>query len=258
MTLIKEIDMAIRAIRVMGDNVLNKKCKEVKEVNDRTKILIEDMIETMREAGGVGLAAPQIGVLKRIVVIETEPDNVHVLINPVIIKQDGEQVGYEGCLSVPGKSGIVKRPNHVVAKAFDLDMNEYTIEGEGLLARAICHECAHLDGELYVDLVEGELIDNEELEKMYEEEEDEELPVSGESEYATGIDFERVLEALAVIHRNASSIAERQRAGETLTELEGTRLMETLRSDKVRSSTIDDIVRNRFEELYVPSDGRDK
>ena len=90
------------------------------------------------------------------------------------------------------------------------------------------------------------------------EEEDEELPVPGKSEYATGIDFERVLEALSVIHRNASSIAERQRAGETLTELEGTRLMETLRSDKVRSSTIDDIVRNRFEELYVPSDGRDK
>ena len=90
------------------------------------------------------------------------------------------------------------------------------------------------------------------------EEEDEELPIQGESEYATGIDFERVLEALSVIHRNASSIAERQRAGETLTELEGTRLMETLRSDKVRSSTIDDIVRNRFEELYVPSDGRDK
>ena len=90
------------------------------------------------------------------------------------------------------------------------------------------------------------------------EEEEEELPIQGESEYATGIDFERVLEALSVIHRNASSIAERQRAGETLTELEGTRLMETLRSDKVRSSTIDDIVRNRFEELYVPSDGRDK
>lgn len=90
------------------------------------------------------------------------------------------------------------------------------------------------------------------------EEEEEELPIQGESEYATGIDFERVLEALSVIHRNASSIAERQRAGETLTELEGTRLMETLRSDKVRSSTIDDIVRNRFEELYVSSDGRDK
>ncbi|MBO1871244.1 peptide deformylase [Lachnoanaerobaculum sp. Marseille-Q4761] len=167
--------MAIRAIRVIGDSVLNKKCKEVKAVNDRTKVLIEDMIDTMREANGVGLAAPQIGVLKRIVVIEIEPENVYVLINPVILEQDGEQEGYEGCLSVPGKSGIVKRPNHVKVKAFDIDMNEYTLEGEGLLARAICHECAHLEGELYVDLVEGELIDNEELEKMYEEGQEEGL-----------------------------------------------------------------------------------
>ena len=167
--------MAIRAIRVIGDSVLNKKCKEVKAVNDRTKVLIEDMIDTMREANGVGLAAPQIGVLKRIVVIEIEPENVYVLINPVILEQYGEQEGYEGCLSVPGKSGIVKRPNHVKVKAFDIDMNEYTLEGEGLLARAICHECAHLEGELYVDLVEGELIDNEELEKMYEESQEEGL-----------------------------------------------------------------------------------
>ena len=167
--------MAIRAIRVIGDSVLNKKCKEVKAVNDRTKVLIEDMIDTMREANGVGLAAPQIGVLKRIVVIEIEPENVYVLINPVILEQDGELEGYEGCLSVPGKSGIVKRPNHVKVKAFDIDMNEYTLEGEGLLARAICHECAHLEGELYVDLVEGELIDNEELEKMYEEGQEEGL-----------------------------------------------------------------------------------
>ena len=165
--------MAIRAIRVMGDGVLNKKCKEVKSVNDRTQILIDDMIDTMREANGVGLAAPQVGVLKRIVVIEIEPENVYVLINPVILEQDGEQEGYEGCLSVPGKSGIVKRPNHVVVKAFDRDMNEYTLEGEGLMARAICHECAHLEGELYVDLVEGELMDNEELERMYEEDEEE-------------------------------------------------------------------------------------
>ena len=167
--------MAIRAIRVMGDSVLNKKCKEVKAVNDRTKVLIEDMIDTMREANGVGLAAPQIGVLKRIVVIEIEPENVYVLINPVILEQDGEQEGYEGCLSVPGKSGIVKRPNHVKVKAFDIDMNEYTLEGEGLLARAICHECAHLEGELYVDLVEGELIDNEELENMYKKSQEEGL-----------------------------------------------------------------------------------
>lgn len=161
--------MAIRAIRVIGDSVLNKKCKEVKSVNDRTQILIDDMIDTMREANGVGLAAPQIGILKRIAVIEVEPENVHVLINPVILEQDGEQEGYEGCLSVPGKSGIVKRPNHVIVKAFDRNMNEYTLEGEGLMARAICHECAHLEGELYVDLVEGELIDNEDLESMYEE-----------------------------------------------------------------------------------------
>lgn len=161
--------MAIRAIRVIGDSVLSKKCKEVKSVNDRTQILIDDMIDTMREANGVGLAAPQIGVLKRIVVIEVEPENVYVLINPVILEQDGEQKGYEGCLSVPGKSGIVKRPNHVIVKAFDRNMNEYTLEGEGLMARAICHEYAHLEGELYVDLVEGELIDNEELESMYEE-----------------------------------------------------------------------------------------
>ena len=164
--------MAIRAIRVMGDGVLNKKCKEVKSVNDRTQVLIDDMIDTMREANGVGLAAPQVGVLKRIVVIEIEPENVYVLINPVILEQDGEQEGYEGCLSVPGKSGIVKRPNHVVVKAFDRYMNEYTLEGEGLMARAICHECAHLEGELYVDLVEGELMDNEELERMYEEDEE--------------------------------------------------------------------------------------
>lgn len=165
--------MAIRAIRVMGDGVLNKKCKEVKSVNDRTQVLIDDMIDTMREANGVGLAAPQVGVLKRIVVIEIEPENIYVLINPVILEQDGEQEGYEGCLSVPGKSGIVKRPNHVVVKAFDRDMNEYTLGGEGLMARAICHECAHLEGELYVDLVEGELMDNEELERMYEEDEEE-------------------------------------------------------------------------------------
>ena len=161
--------MAIRELRLIGDTILNKKCKPVKAVNERTQQLIDDMIETMREANGVGLAAPQVGVLKRIVVIETEPENLHVLINPEIILKEGEQEGYEGCLSVPGKSGIVKRPNRVVAKAYDREMREYIIEGEGLLARAICHECEHLDGELYVDLVEGELIDNEELEKMYAE-----------------------------------------------------------------------------------------
>lgn len=156
--------MAIRQIRTIGDPILNKKCKEVKEVSKRTKQLIDDMFETMYDANGVGLAAPQIGVLKRIVVIETDEENSYVLINPVILEMDGEQVGYEGCLSVPGKTGIVKRPNHVKVKAFDENMQEFELEGEGLLARAICHECEHLEGELYVDKVSGELKDVSELE----------------------------------------------------------------------------------------------
>lgn len=165
--------MAIRQIRTIGDPILNKKCKEVKEVSERTKQLIDDMFETMYDANGVGLAAPQIGVLKRIVVIETDEENSYVLINPVILEMDGEQVGYEGCLSVPGKTGIVKRPNHVKVKAFDENMQEFELEGEGLLARAICHECEHLEGELYVDKVSGELKDVSELEDEEEYIEDE-------------------------------------------------------------------------------------
>lgn len=161
--------MAIRQIRTMGDPILNKKCKEVKEVNDKILDLIDDMFETMREANGVGLAAPQIGILKRIVVIEV--DEELVLINPVILETGGEQVGYEGCLSVPGKSGVVRRPDYVKVRAFDENMQEFELEGHGLLARAICHECEHLDGELYVDKVEGRLYDNEELEEMMESEE---------------------------------------------------------------------------------------
>lgn len=156
--------MAIRNIRTIGDSILEKKCKEVKEVNEKTLELIDDMFETMYEANGVGLAAPQIGVLKRIVVIETDEENSYTLINPVILEVDGEQVGYEACLSVPGKTGIVKRPNRVKVKAFDENMEEFILEGEGLLARAICHECEHLDGELYVDKVSGELKDASELE----------------------------------------------------------------------------------------------
>lgn len=163
--------MAIRQIRTMGDPILNKKCKEVKEVSEKTLELIDDMFETMRDANGVGLAAPQIGILKRIVVIEV--DEEFVLINPVILETDGEQVGYEGCLSVPGKSGIVRRPDYVKVRAFDENMQEFELEAEGLLARAICHECEHLDGELYVDKVEGRLYDNEELEKMMELESEE-------------------------------------------------------------------------------------
>ena len=151
--------MAVRQIRVMGDDILTKKCKPVKELNDRTRELIEDMFETMYEANGVGLAAPQVGILKRIVTIDVEDGNQYVLINPEIILEEGEQTGYEGCLSVPGKSGIVTRPQHVKVRALDENMEPFELEGEDLLARAICHECAHLDGQLYVDLVEGELVD---------------------------------------------------------------------------------------------------
>ncbi len=163
--------MALRNIREYGDEVLTRPCKEVKEITPRVKELVEDMLETMYDANGVGLAAPQVGVLKRIVVIDVSPDADQplVLINPVILEKDGEQTGYEGCLSLPGKSGIVTRPNHVKARAMDLDGNEYEIEGEELLARAICHELDHLDGHMYVEKVQGELVDNEDLIAQQEE-----------------------------------------------------------------------------------------
>ena len=163
--------MAIRNIREMGDDVLGKICKEVKEITPRTRDLIEDMLDTMYEVGGVGLAAPQVGILKRIVVIDCTGEDPIIMINPKIIETDGEQSGYEGCLSVPGKSGIVTRPNYVKATALDVDMRPFEIEGTELLARAICHELDHLDGHLYVEKVEGDLVDNSEL--MNEEEEEE-------------------------------------------------------------------------------------
>ena len=149
--------MAIRAIRELGDDVLRKECKPVDKMTLRTKILINDMIDTMYEAMGVGLAAPQVGILKRIVVIDVGEGPI-VMVNPRIINTDGEQTGDEGCLSVPGKAGVVTRPNYVKAKALDEDMNEFIIEGEELLARALCHEIDHLDGVIYVDHVEGELM----------------------------------------------------------------------------------------------------
>lgn len=151
--------MAIRNIREIGDPVLNKESKEVKEVTERTRELIDDMFETMYEAEGVGLAAPQVGILKKIVVIDTTGEDPHVLINPVILEKSGEQTGNEGCLSVPGKTGIVTRPNYVKVRAYDENMEPFELEGTELLARAICHETDHLYGKLYVDLVEGELMD---------------------------------------------------------------------------------------------------
>ena len=161
--------MAVRQIRVIGDEVLNKKCKPVKEMTPRTAELIEDMFETMYEANGVGLAAPQVGVRKRVVVIDVEDGNQYVLINPEILETSGSQTGSEGCLSVPGKSGVVTRPDHVKVKAFDCEMKEFELVGEGLLARAICHECDHLSGDLFVDKVEGELTDVDQEEDETEE-----------------------------------------------------------------------------------------
>lgn len=151
--------MAIRNIREIGDDVLTRQCKEVKEMTPRIRELIEDMMETMYEANGVGLAAPQVGILKRIVVIDTTGEDPHILINPRIVESSGEQTGHEGCLSVPGKYGIVTRPNYVKAVALDVNMKPYELEGTELLARAICHELEHLDGKLYVERAEGGLRD---------------------------------------------------------------------------------------------------
>ncbi len=155
--------MALRNIRTIGDEILTKKAKEVTALTERTKDLISDMIETMSEANGVGLAAPQVGVLKRIVVINVtdDPENITVMINPELIESDGEQNGNEGCLSVPGKVGVVTRPNHVIVRYRDQNFEEQTLEAEELLARAVCHELDHLDGKLYVELVEGDLMDVE-------------------------------------------------------------------------------------------------
>ena len=150
--------MAIREIRIKGDDLLTKVCKEGTKMSPRTEELIEDMIETMYEANGVGLAAPQVGVLKRIVVIDVGEGPI-VMINPVILETSGSQTGDEGCLSVPGKAGQVTRPNYVKARFLNEDMEECIIEGEELLARAILHENDHLDGHLYTEKVEGMLHD---------------------------------------------------------------------------------------------------
>jgi peptide deformylase len=147
--------MALRQIRYDGDDILRKTCKEVKVMNERTRTLIDDMFDTMYEANGVGLAAPQVGVLKRIVVIDVDYETPLVLINPVIVEKDGEQTGDEGCLSLPGKVATVTRPAHVVCRCLNENMEEIEIEGEELLARAICHELDHLEGILYKDVADG-------------------------------------------------------------------------------------------------------
>ena len=170
--------MAILNVRQFGDNVLGKVCKPVKAITPRIEELVNDMYETMYDAGGVGLAAPQVGVLKRIVVIDVTPDPEegenpesiepmrYTMINPEILETSGEQTGWEGCLSLVGKSGMVTRPDHVKVRFTDLDGAEYELEGEGLLARAVCHECDHLDGILYTSKVEGKVYTNEEIAEM--------------------------------------------------------------------------------------------
>lgn len=169
--------MALRNIREFGDPVLNKVCLPIKEMTDRNRELINDMFETMYEANGVGLAAPQVGVLKRVFVIDVTGEDPLVFINPEITEASGTQTGYEGCLSLPGKTGTVTRPQKVKTKALDIDMKPFEIEAEDLLARAICHEYDHLEGHLYTEKLEGELLDNEAL--MDEENEDDE---AGEEE----------------------------------------------------------------------------
>ena len=153
--------MAIRNIREQGDSVLNKTCKEITAMTPRLRDLIEDMLDTMYEANGVGLAAPQVGILKRVVVIDVTGEDPYVLINPRIVESSGEQTGQEGCLSVPGKAGIVTRPNYVKAVALDMNMEPFELEGTELLARAICHELDHLDGVLYTKRAERMLTDED-------------------------------------------------------------------------------------------------
>ena len=148
--------MALRTIRVEGDPVLTKISRPVDKMTPRIQDLITDMLDTMYDAMGVGLAAPQVGILKRIVVIDVGEGPI-VLINPEILETSGEQTGDEGCLSVPGMAGQVTRPNYVKVKALDVNMEEQILEGEGLLARAFCHEIDHLDGKMYTELVEGKL-----------------------------------------------------------------------------------------------------
>lgn len=153
--------MAIRKIRQLGDDILRKKCREVSDMTPKLKELVEDMYDTMYEAEGVGLAAPQVGILKRIVVIDVD-GTPYTMVNPKILEvSEDMQDGSEGCLSVPGKAGVVIRPAFVKAEAWDENMEHYIVEADGYLARAICHEVDHLEGIMYVDKVDGELYDVE-------------------------------------------------------------------------------------------------
>ncbi|MBQ3281365.1 MAG: peptide deformylase [Eubacterium sp.] len=164
--------MAIRNIILEGDPMLRKKSKPVREVNDHIRETMQDMVETMRQHDGVGLAAPQVGVMRRMFVAEPMPDEVYYMINPEILEQDGSQTGEEGCLSVPDLEGVVERPQHIKIRALDLDGNEQNLDFEDFHARVMCHEYDHLEGVLYIDKA-TETYDPqeryEELQREYEE-----------------------------------------------------------------------------------------
>ncbi|WP_300754110.1 peptide deformylase [uncultured Oscillibacter sp.] len=163
--------MALRKIVVQGEDCLNKVCRPVTEFNSRLHLLMDDLLDTLSEAGGAGLAAPQVGVLRRAcVVMDDDTEEYIELINPSIIAQSGEQTGPEGCLSVPGKWGLVTRPNYVRVRAQDRDGKWFEVEGEGLTARCYCHELEHLDGHLYTEHIDRFLTD-EEVEEYFSQEE---------------------------------------------------------------------------------------
>ncbi len=162
--------MAIRKIVTQGNPMLTKKCRQVTDFNDRLHQLLDDMKDTLAEAQGAGLAAPQVGVLRRAVIVVDDTEEMLELVNPEILSQSGEQVGPEGCLSVPGKWGMVSRPNRVRIRAQDRFGNWFEAEGEELTARCFCHEIEHLDGHLYVEHIDHFLTE-EELEEFYEAEE---------------------------------------------------------------------------------------
>ena len=164
--------MALRNIVIQGDSVLTKVCRPVTKFDRRLHILIDDMIDTLVDSGGVGLAAPQVGVLRRVVVVDTGDDNILELVNPEIIETSGSQTGLEGCLSVPGKYGIVTRSNVVKVRAQDRFGEWFEAEGEELIARCFCHELAHLDGQLYTEVADR-MLTNEELEELMKEDDEE-------------------------------------------------------------------------------------
>ena len=163
--------MALRKIVVQGEDCLNKVCRPVTDFNRRLHILMDDLVDTLAEAGGAGLAAPQVGILRRAcVVMDDETEEYIELINPAIVAQSGEQTGPEGCLSVPGKWGMVTRPNYVRVRAQDRNGRWFEVEGEGMTARCFCHELEHLDGHLYTEHIERFLTD-EEVEEYFNQEE---------------------------------------------------------------------------------------